>query len=243
MSLSVRIYDFLFDVFIGWELCLLPGHLPTSLSLSRAFVLSRTQRGHLSNRKVIMGNTCDVRFIVCQRRTAEHVESLAQAVMKMATSEGDACLEAIRRWSAALPPEMVNLSCAGRATAMTRTANPLAGLGARPAVVVSARGARYDELLASGLAAMLRNIVAMLHTGALRAGRDFKACGQVPNRDVIVSGLRKRLSASDADKRATKVANISGLLFLGATASALESVCYFGLLFGSSSTAVRESCD
>lgn len=54
------------------ELCLETGHTPSTLSLTKASVMHRTQKGQASIRKKGKGSTFAVQYMVCAKVQPEH---------------------------------------------------------------------------------------------------------------------------------------------------------------------------
>jgi len=195
------------------HLCLQKGHLPHTLSLSKAFDLSFTITGKLSVRRK-KGVQWNVASMVCAKTTDAHLKQVAAAAFRSATAAADEAQAQVARRRDALRSDVAEQPDVARGAIMARAAMALSGPNARAAMVRNPLGAAYPSSLATGLAAGTPRDVALLFAGASQAGVDFgsPSSGEAPNSTVVRRAVRKRLAETAAEKRIAQVARIDGRL-------------------------------
>ena len=168
------------------HLCLEKGHLPQTVSLSKAFDLSFTPTGKLSvGRK--KGVQWNVASMVCGKTTDAHLKQVAAAAFRSATAAADEAQAQVDRRRNALRSDVSEQPDVPRGAIMDRAATALSDPNARAAIVRNPLGAAYHASLATGLAAGMPRDVALLFAGASQAGVDFgsPSSGVAPNSTVV----------------------------------------------------------
>jgi len=195
------------------HLCLQKGHLPHTLSLSKAFDLSFTPTGKLSVRRR-KGVQWNVASMVCAKTADAHLKQVAAAAFRSATVAADKSQAQVARRRDALRSDVAEQPDVARGAIMARATTALSGPNARAAMVRNPLGAVYHSSLATGLAAGMPRDVALLFAGASQAGVGFgsPSSGEAPNSTVVRRAVGKRFAETAAEKRIAQVARIDGRL-------------------------------
>jgi len=194
-------------------LCQKQGHLPITMSLSKAYELNVSVTGRRSIRKLRKA-TYTVEFMVCEQVQPVHLVRAATAARLEATAAADADHAIERRRAVALQPGVVDLTSAGRADAMDRALDAHSGPNARAAVARNPQGEVFHREYARGLRAELDPREARLYAGAMQAGERFgsSSVGRVPNSAELAGAIHKALSSRSRQKRNEQAANIANRL-------------------------------
>jgi len=203
------------------NLCLQKGHLPHTLSLSKAFDLSLTPTGKLSVRRK-KGVQWNVASMVCAKTTDAHMKQVAAAAFRSATAAAGEAQAQVSRSRDALRSDFVEQPDVARGANMPRAVTALSGPNARAAMLRNPLGATYHSSLPIGLAVGMPRDVPLLFARASQAGVDSgsPASGEVSNSTVVRRAVRQRLAETAAEKRIAQVAKIDGRLGSAGGASA-----------------------
>ena len=193
--------------------CLQKGHLPGTLSLSKAFDLSFTPTDKLSVRRK-KGAQLNVASMMCAKTTDAHLKQDAAAAFRSSTAAAEEAQAQISRLRDALRSDVVEQPDVARVAITARGATALLCPNARAAMLRNPLGATYHPSLATGLSAGMPPDVALLFSGASQAGVDFgsPSSGEVPNSTVVRRAVRKRSAETAAEKRIAQVSKIDGRL-------------------------------
>jgi len=199
--------------FLSCHLRLQNGHLPHTLSLSKAFDLSFTPTAKLSVRQRKGVRWC-AQQMVCAKTTDAHLTKVAAAAFRSATAVADQAQVDVARLRDALQSDVSEQPDVARGAIMARAAAALSSPNARAAMVGTTRTAVYHLLLATGLAAGMPREVALLYEGARKAGVDFgnSLSGEAPNSTIVRRAVRKRLADAAAEKQIAQVPRSEGQL-------------------------------
>jgi len=153
-------------------MCLQKGHLPHTLSLSKAFDLSFTPTEKLSVRRKKGVRWC-AESMACGKTTETHLTQVAVAAFRSATGAADEAQAEVARRRESLKLDAAEQPDGARGAIIARASAALSGTNARAAVVRNPRAAVYHSSLATGLSAGMAREMALLYAGASRAGVDF----------------------------------------------------------------------
>jgi len=192
-------------------MCLQKGHLPHTLSLSKAFDLSFTPTEKLSVRRKKGVRWC-AESMACGKTTETHLTQVAVAAFRSATGAADEAQAEVARRRESLKLDAAEQPDGARGAIIARASAALSGTNARAAVVRNPRAAVYHSSLATGLSAGMAREMALLYAGASRAGVDFddSMSGDAPNSTILRRAAHKRLGDAVAEKRIAEAARIYG---------------------------------